>query len=218
MSTAIIGVGKLGGTVATHLTAGGEAVVLAAQSKASAEQLARKLGDRASAASVADAIEQAEAAIFAVWFDTIKDLVTQYASQLDGKVVVDPSNPVALNDEGGFSRTLPDGVSAGSVIAQMLPLGAHFVKAFGTLAADSLATGANRSPERAVLFYATDDDATASVVEHLISAAGFDPVKVDGVDQAIRIEMLGDLHDYGGLEGRMVTVEQARALLARAQL
>ena len=82
---------------------------------------------------------------------------------------------------------------------------------------DSLATGANRSPERAVLFYATDDDRAASVVERLISAAGFDPVKVGGVDQAIRIEMFGDLHDFGGLNGRMVTVEEARALLARAQ-
>jgi 8-hydroxy-5-deazaflavin:NADPH oxidoreductase len=161
--------------------------------------------------------EQAEAVIFAVWFDAIKELVGQYGSALEGKVVVDPSNPVALSDGGDFSRTLPDGVSAGSVIAQMLAPGAHFVKAFGTLSADSLATGANRSPERAVLFYATDDDRAAVVVERLISAAGFDPVKVGGVDQAIRIVMFGDLHDFGGLNGRMVTVEEARALLARSQ-
>jgi 8-hydroxy-5-deazaflavin:NADPH oxidoreductase len=113
MSTAIIGVGKIGGAVATHLTAGGETVVLAARSEASAEALARTLRDKASAASVADAIEQAEAVIFAVWFDTIKELVAAYASGLDGKVVIDPSNPVAMNDSGGFSRTLPDGVSAG---------------------------------------------------------------------------------------------------------
>jgi 8-hydroxy-5-deazaflavin:NADPH oxidoreductase len=54
------------------------------------------------------------------------------------------------------------------------------------------------------------------VVERLIAASGFDPVKVGGVDQAIRIEMFGDLHDFGGLNGRMVTAEEARALLARA--
>jgi 8-hydroxy-5-deazaflavin:NADPH oxidoreductase len=200
MSTAIIGVGKIGGAVATHLTAGDETVVLATQTKASAEQLARKLGDKASAAVVADAIAPAEAVIFAVWFDAVKELVEEYASALDGKVVVDPSNPIAMNDGGGFSRTLPDGVSAGSVIDHLLPPGAHFVKAFGTLAADSLATGAYRSPERAVLFYATDDDQAALVEERLISAAGFDPVKVGGVDQAIRIEMFGDLHGFGGPE------------------
>jgi predicted dinucleotide-binding enzyme len=94
MSTAIIGVGKIGGALATHLTAGGEAVVLAAESEASAEALARKRGQRASAATVAGAIEQAEAVVFAVWFDAIKELVEEYASALDGKVVVDPSNPV----------------------------------------------------------------------------------------------------------------------------
>jgi predicted dinucleotide-binding enzyme len=217
MSTAIIGIGNVGGAVATHLTAGGETVVLAAQTEASAAAFARTLGERASAAGVADAIEQAEAVVFAVWFDAIKELVAEYASALDGKVVIDPSNPVAVNDSGGFSRTLPDGVSAGSVIARVLPPGAHFVKAFGTLAAGSLASGANRAPERAVLFYATDDEKAASVVERLISAAGFDPVKVGGVDQAIRIEMFGDLHDFGGLNGRMVSAEEARALLARAR-
>jgi predicted dinucleotide-binding enzyme len=128
-------------------------------------------------------------------------------------VVVDPSNPVAMDKDGRFSRTLPDGGSAGSVIAEMLSSGAHFVKAFGTVGASSLADGANSSPERAVLFYATDDVA-ASVIERLISAAGFDPVKAGGVDQAIKIEMFGDLHDYGGLNGRLITAQEARTLLA----
>ena len=39
-------------------------------------------------------------------------------------------------------RTLPEDESSGSVIAALLPAGGHFVKAFGTLAADSLATAA----------------------------------------------------------------------------
>lgn len=72
------------------------------------------------------------------------------------KIVVDTSNPVAANDKGDFHRTLPDGISSGSVIAGLIPAGAHFVKAFGTLSAGSLKDGANRTPTRAVLFYATD--------------------------------------------------------------
>jgi 8-hydroxy-5-deazaflavin:NADPH oxidoreductase len=131
-------------------------------------------------------------------------------------VVIDPSNPVAEGGNGEFSRTLPDGVSAGSVIAGLLPPGAHFVKAFGTLSAEKLADCANRFPDRAVLFYATDDAAAASVAELLISAAGFDPVNAGGLDQAIRIEMFGDLHDFGGLNGKLLTVAEARALLARS--
>jgi len=217
MSTAIIGVGNIGKAVATHLTDGGEPVILAAGTPGEAEQLARDLGPSASAAGVADAIDQADAVIFAVWFTVLEDLVRQNATHLSGKVVIDPSNPVAMDADGQFSRTLPDGVSAGSVIAGLLPPGAHYVKAFGTVAAEKLASSANRSPDRAVLFYATDDDVAASTAERLISAAGFAAVRAGGLDQAIQIEMFGDLHDFGGLNGRLLTVAEARALLAGAR-
>jgi 8-hydroxy-5-deazaflavin:NADPH oxidoreductase len=213
MSTAIIGVGKIGQALATHLTGGGEAVILAASKPASAEQLARELGRSASAADVADAIEHADAVIFAVWLDVLEDLVRHNAARLAGKVVIDPSNPIGPDGKGGFMRTLPDGVSSAEVIAGLQPSGAHFVKAFGTVSAEHLADAANRSPDRAVLFYATDDDVAATTAERLISAAGFAPVKAGGLDQATRIEMFGDLHDFGGLNGRLLTVGQARALL-----
>jgi 8-hydroxy-5-deazaflavin:NADPH oxidoreductase len=216
MSTAIIGVGNIGKAVAIHLTDGGETVVLAASTRSQAEQLARELGTSASAADVADAIKQADAVIFAVWLDVLEGLVRQNATRLSGKVVIDPSNPIAPDGKGGFKRTLPDGVSAGSVIAGLLPSGAHFAKAFGTVGAEKLANAANRSPERAVLFYATDDDIAGSTAERLISVAGFAPLKAGGLDQAIRIEMFGDLHDFGGLNGKLLTVGEARALLAGA--
>jgi 8-hydroxy-5-deazaflavin:NADPH oxidoreductase len=217
VSTAIIGVGSIGKAVATHLTNGGEAVVLAASKPGQAEQLARELGRSASAAGVNDAIERADAVIFAVWLDVLEGLVRQNTSRLAGKVVVDPSNPVGPDGKGGFMRTLPDGVSSGSVIAGLLPSSAHFVKAFGTVSAEHLADAANRSPERAVLFYATDDDAAGATAERLISVAGFAPVKAGGLDEAIRIEVFGDLHDMGGLNGRLLTVEEARATLAGAR-
>jgi 8-hydroxy-5-deazaflavin:NADPH oxidoreductase len=210
---AIIGVGKIGTAVASHLTAGGETVILAARSESSTPQLAAELGSRASAASVPDAIDQADAVVLAVWLDPMKEVLEQHGALLDGKVVIDPSNPIAANDDGGFSRTLPDGVSSGSVIAGMLPPGAHYVKAFGTIGADALADSANRSPERVALFYATDDELAASVAARLISAAGFDPVKVGGVDQTIRIEVFGDLHQLGGLNGKLLSGVEARAAI-----
>ena len=93
MPTAIIGVGRIGTAVATHLTEGGESVVLAASTPAPAEQLARELGPSASAAGVADAIERADAIVFAVWFDTLKELVRQNAARLGGKVVIGSVEP-----------------------------------------------------------------------------------------------------------------------------
>jgi len=214
MTTAIIGVGNIGGAVARHLVAGGEAVVLAANEESNAEALAGELGPLARAASVEDAIADGDAVVFAVWLDTIKELIPQNARLLEGKVAVDPSNPIGFDDSGQPFRTLPEGQSAASVVAALLPAGAHYVKAFGTLAADALAAGAHREPRRAVLFYATDDDTAATTIERLVRAAGFDPLKAGGVADAGRIEAPGgDLHQYG-LNGEVPDINRARSATA----
>jgi len=215
MTTAIIGVGNVGGAVARHLTTGGEQVVLAAREEADADALADELGSLASAASVPEAIEAADVVVLAVWFDALKQLITDYGGLLDGKVVADPSNPLGVNADGTVFRTLPDGQSQGSLVAAMLPAGAHYVKAFGTLDAGSLASSANRAPRRAVLFYATDDDGAAAAIERLITVAGFDPVRAGSLSEAGRIEMPGgDLHL--ATLGRLLDADEARAATAGA--
>ena len=108
----------------------------------------------------------------------------------------------------------PEGVSAASVITQLLPPGAHYVKAFGTLGAESLSSGANRQPKRAVLFYATDDAIAGVAVERLIHASGFEAVNIGGVVSAGRIELMqGDLHQFGGLNGKLLDIDEARVAL-----
>ena len=65
LTTAIIGVGNIGGALARHMVAGGESVVLAAKSESRAEALAQELGPLARGASVEDAIAGADAVVFA---------------------------------------------------------------------------------------------------------------------------------------------------------
>lgn len=216
MTTAIIGTGNIGGQVARHLVAGGGRVVLAARDESHAAALANELGPLASAAPVRDAIAGADVVVLAVWLDTTKELIGEHGDLLHRKVVVDPSNPIQLDASGGFTRTLPDGQSAASVIAGLLPADAHLVKAFGTLGADAFASSANRKPRRAVLFYATDDEGAAASVERLITTAGFDAVKAGGLSDALRIEVSGDLHQYGGLNGNVIDADEARAAVAVA--
>ena len=217
MSTAIIGVGNLGGTVARHLVAGGESVVVAAKDESKAKALADELGPNARATSVEDATAAIDAIVLALWLDDLREVIPQEAHLLDGKVVVDPSNPVGFDGNGQIFRTLPDEQSAGSIVAALLPAGAHYVKAFGTLAADSLAASANREPHRAALFYATDDDIAATTVEHLIRVAGFDPLKARGVTDAGRIEgPSGDLNQFG-LDGEIIDLERASTARAGAK-
>jgi 8-hydroxy-5-deazaflavin:NADPH oxidoreductase len=212
MTTAIIGVGNLGGALARHLVAGDEPVVLAAADEAHASALADELGPKARAASVEDAIASADVVVLALWLDQIKELVPATAHLFENKVVVDPSNPLGFDENGQMVRTLPDDQSAGSIVSALLPTSAHYVKAFGTLGADSLASSANREPRRVALFYATDDDVAADAAERLIRAAGFDPVKAGGLAAAVQIEMPGgDLHQMG-LNGELLDLDQARAL------
>src|SRR5436189_2162428 len=135
MATAIIGIGNIGGTLARHLVRGGEPVVLAAKDEANAAALAQELGEHARAASVEKAIAEADVVVFAVWLDTIKELTAKDTDLLEGKVVVDPSNPIGVDQIGDMMRTQPDDQSEGSVVAALLPTGAHYVKAFGALGA-----------------------------------------------------------------------------------
>jgi len=214
LTTAIIGVGNIGSALARHLVDGGEPVVLGAKDESHAEALAQQLGPLARAASVEDAIDGAETVVLAVWLDVIEELIAEHAHVLVNKVVVDPSNPLGFDDSGQMIRTLPDDQSSGSVVASLLPASAHYVKAFGTITADALASTDSREP-RVVLFYATDDDIAATTIERLIRAAGFEPLKVGGVADAARIEMPGgDLHQFG-LNGELLDLDGARAAAAR---
>jgi len=49
-------------------------------------------------------------------------------------------------------------------------------------------------------------------VEQLIHDSGFDALKVGGLDQSIRIEVFGDLHEFGAL-GKVVTLAETKTKL-----
>src|SRR6266498_3591053 len=117
MTTAIIGVGNIGKSVARHLVDGGERVVLAARDESNATALADELGELASATSVEKAITDADVVVFAVWLDTLNGLIAEHKDLLRGKVVVDPSNPrsrwtPAAGSFGRFPMASPRALSS----------------------------------------------------------------------------------------------------------
>jgi predicted dinucleotide-binding enzyme len=212
MKTAIIGLGNIGNQVATNLVAGGQSLTVADHSPNKAADFAKASGGKARAASVADAIADADIIVFAVYFNVIQELLGEHRNKLAGKIVVDPSNPIAPDGSGGFKKIIPQDQSSGQILAGLLPPGAKFVKAFGSLSAPSLKSGARHTPEPYVLFYASDDRDVGNAVADLIKASGFAPVRIGGVNQSIRIEVFGDLHELGKL-GKLVTAEEAAALV-----
>jgi hypothetical protein len=208
MTTAIIGTGGLGSVIARQLASGGETLRLSSADRESARKLAAEIGRPAIAAvDNREALTGAEAVVLALRFVVLKSVIEEIADSLTDKVVVVPSNPVGLDARGTVTRLLPEGQSSGEVVAGWLPAGARLAMAFGSMSGDLFESSSHRSPEPAVLFYATDDDRAADEVERLIRTAGFEPVKVGGIEQSSRLEVGGDIHDLvvGPAEARSLT-------------
>lgn len=196
MTTAIIGTGGLGSTIADRLGSGGETLQLSSADEASARRLAEAIGTSAVvAADNRDAVQHAGAVILALRFPALQGVIEEIADALGDKSLIVPSNPVGLDAQGKVVRLLPAGQSSGETIAGRVPAGTRFAMAFGTMSANLLESSSNRAPEPAVLFYVTDDERGNDEVERLIRVAGFEPMKVGGLERSSRLEVDGDLHD-----------------------
>jgi 8-hydroxy-5-deazaflavin:NADPH oxidoreductase len=210
MTTAIIGTGGLGSAIAGQLASGGETLRLSSADEDSARRLAAEIGEAAVVAvDNRDALQGADAVVLALRFGVLKGVIDEIADPISSKLVAVPSNPVGLDAEGKIKRLLPEGQSSGEVVAGWLPTGARLAMAFGSMSSDLFRSSSNRSPELAALFYASDDRAGGQI-ERLIRTAGFEPVRIGGIDQSSRLEVGGDLHDL------VVGPTQARSLIRQA--
>jgi 8-hydroxy-5-deazaflavin:NADPH oxidoreductase len=209
-TVAIIGTGNIGSRLAANFATGHQDFLLADRNQDTARKIAADLDGHAQAVTIDEAVDRADVLVIALWLDAFEQVIAQYGGRLAGKVIVDPSNAIGPDGSGGYRKTIGEQESSGQILAGLLPPGAQLVKAFGTLSAPTLSAAAWQEPERAVQFYAADDAAAGDLVAELIRADGYEPVRVGGLDQSIRIEMFGDLHEVGAL-GRVVTRSEALA-------
>jgi hypothetical protein len=114
MDVAVIGLGNIGSRVARNLTAGGQKVIVTDKTLARAESLAKELGGDALPMTVADAVGKAGVFILAIYFDAIKQFIAANRGALAGKIVVDPSNPIAPDGKGGSRKRSPPKIPQGS--------------------------------------------------------------------------------------------------------
>lgn len=205
---AVIGLGNIGKVVASNLVKSNREVIIASNKIEDAKTLALELGSLARATDVKTAIKDADIIVLSVWFSTIQELFKQYATEFQGKIIVDPSNPIAPDGNGGFKKIIGAEESAGKILKGLVPSGAKLVKALGSLGAGSLAGEAFQTPTK-VLFYASDDTSLNNTVETLIKDNGFEPVNIGGIDQSIKMEVFGELHEFGAL-GKAVTKSELK--------
>ena len=178
MKIAIIGAGNVGSALASGWREQGHEVTFALrEGSASAEKVATN-GFTVTPVAKAGA---ADVIVLAVPFNAVQNAISD-AGKLDGKIVVDATNPLtkALDLALGFNE------SGGEKVAASLPE-AKVVKAFNTTGAENMNKGRDfaTSPMMPI---ASDDAEAKAVVSKLARDLAFEPVDAGPLSAARLLE------------------------------
>jgi 8-hydroxy-5-deazaflavin:NADPH oxidoreductase len=202
MSIGIVGAGNMGRSIATQLATTGEGVTLTDRDPGKAEAVVAEIaGDGVRAADVSDALAS-DVVVLALWYPGTTDFAGEHAAELDGKIVVDISNPL---DESWIRLGIDPSTSSAELLAEQLPE-SRIVKAFNTTHAPALADG-HIDDVALDVFLSSDDGAAKSQVSQLVEAAGLRAIDAGRLDNARLLERLTafqiELSQRYGLEYRL---------------
>jgi predicted dinucleotide-binding enzyme len=127
--------------------------------------------------------------ILAVYHPAVAQITSQYADQLEGKIVVDITNPV--NTETFDGLVVPVGSSSAAELAAQLP-SSRVLKAFNTNFASTLASK-SVGPNKTTVLIAGDDEAAKTTLSDALVAGGVSAVDVGSLKRAHELEALGFL-------------------------
>jgi predicted dinucleotide-binding enzyme len=175
---AVIGGGRVGATLARRLAAGGVAVTMGTRDPGR-----RPGGWEGAVASVADAIEAADAVVVAVPGGAVPAVAAEHGARLSGRIVLDATNDMARGS-GGPLHHRPEWDADAP--------GAHVFRAFCTLGWDTMADP-DLGDGVADILYSGPGGAPDATARAVIAATGMRPVRVGGpeaddlVDGATRL-------------------------------
>ena len=190
MNITVIGSGSMGSGLVKQLSGAGHRVLVIGRDAAKADALARRHG--ASAVSAAEAAASDVIFVATGYADAVAAL--QALGRLEGKVVVDVTNPLTADYMG---LTVGHTASAAEEIARELPA-ARVVKAFNTIFAQVLDDGARLGGQPVPVFVAGDAAEAKSVVASIARSMGFDVIDAGGLKNARYLEPLAGLNIYLG--------------------
>lgn len=195
---AIIGTGNVGGALGQRFAELGHTIVYGSRTpqRADVQALVARTGSNASATTQREAAEQAEIVVLAVPSDIVEALTPQLGD-LTGRIVIDPTNPRSIADDGLRDFAFHD--SNAERIQELAP-GAFVVKAFSTLGFYTML-----DPEVAggpvSIPIAGDNPNAKRIVAELTSGIGLHPVDVGPLRYAHVIEGLHYLRYNAGQFG-----------------
>ncbi|MDN8617523.1 NADPH-dependent F420 reductase [Variovorax ginsengisoli] len=183
MSTiSIIGSGGMAAAIGGLTARSGHTVEVVSRDTAKARKLAGELAAGATTGTYGS-VPAGDIVILAVPYTHATAVVADFGDALNGKVIIDISNPVSPDLTG---LVTPYGSSGAQEIGKSAPVGAHVVKAFNTLFGHVLAQGG-----RLDAFIAADDAKAKARVSTFIESLGLRPLDVGGLHMAQTLEALG---------------------------
>jgi predicted dinucleotide-binding enzyme len=202
MKIAVIGAGRMGGTLGSIFARAGHDVTFSySRHEHKLRDIAAQTGHNVRSATPAEAVQDADLVLLSVHWLQVDDALTQ-AGSLDGKTVMTCCNPLNADDTELVIAHTSSGAEA---LAQKIP-GAHVVAAFQTTPSELLRDvfEARNNEQRPSLLFCGDNTASNALVANLISQTGFDPVNAGALSVARYIEpfgMLSGVLAYGTDQG-----------------
>jgi hypothetical protein len=194
MKIGIIGAGSIGGNLGRGWAKAGHEIRFGVRKPEAAAELVAECGERAQATDVQTAAAFAEVVVVSTPYNALPEVVSSLGD-LEGKVIVDATNPVAW-DKG---PTHGSSTSAAEEIAAAAP-GARVVKAFNTFGAEHLLDP--KFGDRTLDVYIAGDDADAKAsVAALVEALGLVPVDAGPLRNARLVEHLAVLWIHLATQG-----------------
>jgi len=203
----IIGSGNIGSTLGEFWVTAGHQVLFSSRNPESLKPLVERVGPRARAGTVSEAIAFGDVILIAVPYGSMAQIAKDYAKDLVGKIVIDTGNAVLARDGEIGKEAREKGV--GLTTQRLLP-GARVVRAFNTLGVNRLRSNANRPQGRIGIPMAGDDQEALKVASMLVRDAGFDPAVLGGLDRSRLFEQTNPL--YGQEISAQEMIERAKAI------
>jgi hypothetical protein len=169
-------------TIGALALKGGNAVEIVGRDAAKAVALARALGDGATAGTWGTA-PAGDIVILAVLFESAVPVVGEFGDALEGKVIVDITNPFNPSVTG---LAIPDDTSIAQMVAEAAPANVRVVKAFNTIFRAVLAAGGPLD-----VFMAGDDAQAKARVSAFIKSLGLRPQDAGDLTMAHWLEGAG---------------------------
>jgi NADPH-dependent F420 reductase len=183
MKIAVIGTGRVGGTLGSRWARQGHQVVFGTRNPESVkvQELLEISGNQAGAEGLKEAADEADVVVIAVpW--SVTQATIEALGDLRGKIVVDCTNPIAP----GLQLAMGTTTSGGEQVADWAK-GARVVKAFNSTGWENMADPLYQG-EPTLMLICGDDEQAKAAVSQLTEALGFAAVDLGPLSAARLLE------------------------------